>query len=83
VSARILIEERPGVVILPRGPFLEAHSGRHVFVVEDGVAVRRPIRIGATSASAVEILEGLSPGQRAVIAGSEDFGDAVTVRIND
>lgn len=83
VSARILIEERPDVVMVARGPFLEAHGGRFAYVVEDGIAVRRPIRVGATSVSSVEILEGLAPGDRVVIAGSEDFEDASTVRIND
>jgi HlyD family secretion protein len=83
VSARILIEERPDVLMVARGPFLDAHGGRFIYVVENGVAIRRPIRTGATSVSAVEILEGLSPGQKVVIAGSESFDDAATVRIND
>ena len=83
VSARILIEERADVVMVPRGPFLEAHGGRTIYVVDDGIAVKRSIRVGATSVSSVEILEGLSPGEKVVIAGSEDFEDAGTVRIND
>jgi HlyD family secretion protein len=83
VSARILIEERPNVLMVARGPFLDAHGGRFIYVVDGGVAVRRPIRTGATSVSAVEILEGLAPGQKVVIAGSESFDDAATVRIND
>jgi HlyD family secretion protein len=83
VSARILIEERPDVLMVARGPFLDSHGGRAIYVVENGVAVRRAVRTGATSVSAVEILEGLSPGQKVVIAGSESFEDAATVRIND
>jgi HlyD family secretion protein len=83
VTARILIEERPNVLMVARGPFLDAHGGRFIYVVDGGVAVRRPIRTGATSVSAVEILEGLAPGQKVVIAGSESFDDAATVRIND
>jgi len=83
VSARILIEERPDVVMLPRGPFVEAHGGRYVYVVKDGVATRRAIRIGVTSVSAVEVLEGLAPGERVVVAGSAEFENAETVRIND
>lgn len=81
VSARILIDEHPDVVMVPRGPFIEAHGGAHAYVVQDSVAVRRPIRIGATSVSAVEILEGLAPGERVVIAGSETFEDAASVRM--
>lgn len=83
VSARILIEERADVVMVPRGPFLEAHGGRTIYVVDDGIAVKRSIRVGATSVSSVEILEGLSAGEKVVIAGSEDFEDAGSVRIND
>ena len=83
VTARILIEERPDVVMVQRGPFLEAHGGRSIYVVDDGIAVKRAIRTGATSVSSVEILEGLSPGEKVVIAGSEDFENAGTVRIND
>jgi HlyD family secretion protein len=83
VSARILIEERPDVLMLPRGPFLEAHGGRHAYVVDDGIATRRAIRIGVTSVASVEILEGLEIGERVVIAGSADFEQAETVRIND
>jgi HlyD family secretion protein len=83
VSARILIEDRPDVLMLPRGPFLEAHGGRQAYVVNDGVATRRTIRTGVTSVGAVELLEGLEPGERVVIAGSSEFGDAETVRIND
>ena len=83
VAARILIEERPGVVMVARGPFVDAHGGRFAYVVSGGIATRRPIRIGATSVTAVEILEGLAPGDRIVIAGSETFEDAATVQIND
>jgi HlyD family secretion protein len=83
VTARILIDERPDVVMVPRGPFMEAHGGLHIYVIEDGLAVRRPVRIGTTAVAAVEILEGLEPGERVVIAGSETFEDAETIRILD
>lgn len=83
VSARILIEERADVIMVQRGPFLEAHAGRAIYVVDDGIAIKRAIRIGATSVSSVEILEGLAAGEKVVIAGSEDFEDAETVSIND
>jgi HlyD family secretion protein len=82
VTARLLIDERPNVLMLPQGPFVEAHGGRYAYVMEDGFAVRRPIRIGGTSLSAVEIVEGVKLGDKVVIAGSEDFGNAPQVKIN-
>ena len=83
VSARLLIDEKPNAIQVPRGPFVEAHGGKFAYVMEDGYAVRRPIRIGGTSLSAVEILEGVKPGERVVVAGSEDFDNADRIRINE
>ena len=82
VSARLLIDEKPNALILPRGPFVEAHGGKFAYVMEDGFAVRRPIRLGGTSLSAVEVAEGVKAGDRVVVAGSEDFDNAERVKVN-
>jgi HlyD family secretion protein len=50
--------------------------------VEGNVAERRPIRMGATSVSAVEIQDGLKEGDKVVVAGSDAFADAARVSIN-
>ncbi|MBX3158411.1 MAG: efflux RND transporter periplasmic adaptor subunit [Deltaproteobacteria bacterium] len=83
LTARILIEERADVIKVARGPFLEAGGGNTAYVVSDGVAERRPIRTGAISLEAVEILSGAQPGDRIVVAGSDTFGDAERVRISE
>jgi HlyD family secretion protein len=82
INARVLIEERADVVMVQRGPFLDAHGGRFAYVLgSDGIAVRRPIRIGATSVSSIELLEGIAPGERVVIAGSDSFENAERVAV--
>jgi HlyD family secretion protein len=81
VSARLLIDEKPQALILPRGPFVEQQGGHFAYVVEDGVAVRRPVGIGATSVTAVEITSGLKPGDQVVISGTEAFDNAPQVRL--
>jgi HlyD family secretion protein len=83
VTARLLIEEKPNVVLLARGPFVESEGGRFAYVVKDGMAVRTPIVLGATSIGAVEILSGLAPGDKVVIAGTDTFGNAARVAITD
>jgi HlyD family secretion protein len=83
VSARLLIEEKPNVLVLPRGPFVESEGGRYVYLVEAGVARRHAIKMGATSIAAVEILEGLKVGDQVVIAGSDLFENAVSVSLNN
>jgi len=79
----VLIDEKPDVLKLDRGPFLESSGGRFAYVISDGVARRQPVRIGATSVSAVEILDGLQQGDRVVISGSELFDNADAVQVNE
>lgn len=83
VSARVLIEEKPDVLMIARGPFVETHGGRFAYVLRGGIAERTPVQIGATSVSAVEVLGGLQPGDRVVIAGSDGFENAERVFVND
>lgn len=82
VTARLLIEEKPNILMVQRGPFVENEGGRHAYVVQGGVAVRTPIQVGATSISAVEILSGLKPGDQVVVAGTDAFNGAARVAIN-
>jgi len=82
VSARLLIDEKPNVLMVQRGPFVESEGGRYVYLLQDGVAVRTPVQLGATSVAAVEIVNGLKQGDKIVIAGTESFENAKRVSIN-
>jgi HlyD family secretion protein len=81
LTARIVLDEKPNVLMVERGPFLEAGGGHFAYVVRDGVAERLPIRTGAASLDAVEILSGARAGDRIVVSGADAFGDAQRVRI--
>ena len=81
LTARILIEERPNVLKIERGPFLESGGGNSAYFVEDGIAERRPIRTGAISIDAVELVSGARPGDRIVVTGTDVFDNAQRVRI--
>jgi HlyD family secretion protein len=82
ISARVLIEEKPDVLMVARGPFFESGGGRLAWVVENGIASKRAIRVGSTSVGAIEILEGLNVGEQVVIAGTDSFGEAERVQVN-
>lgn len=81
VSARIVLDTRRNVLMVERGPFLEQDGGRSAWVMDGSSASRRPIRTGVSSLNAVEILDGLQPGDRIVVSGSDQFGDAERIRI--
>lgn len=80
LSARILLDTRRDVVQVPRGPSLD--GGGTAWVVEGRTATRRPVRIGAASLDAVEVLDGLRPGERVVVSGADLFGDVPQARIS-
>ena len=84
LTTRILLENRPDVLKLQRGQFLESGGGRVAYVLrDDDTAVRRSIETGARSLGAVEILSGLQEGDRVIISGIDQFGGAETVHITD
>jgi len=83
VSVRIVLEEKPDVVMVDRGAFYESGGGRIAYVVEDGIARRTAIRAGSASIGKVEIAGGLEPGQRIVISSIAPFEDAETVLIRN
>lgn len=82
LSVRIVLDTRRDVLMVERGPFLEQNGGRFAWVVVDGIAEKRPIRTGVNSLSAVEIVDGLKPGDRVVVSGADRLGDGERVRIS-
>jgi HlyD family secretion protein len=80
VATRILLEHRAGVLKLPRAAFLESGGGRLAWVIDEGgLAVQRPIEVGATSISEVEITKGVREGDRVVVSDTSIFEGAKRV----
>jgi HlyD family secretion protein len=72
-DVRVLLEERPNVLLVERGPTFEREGNAFAWVVEGNTAVRTPIRLGATSVKAVEVLSGLEAGDQVIVAGLDDM----------
>ena len=84
LTTRILMEERPGVLTLARGQFLDSGGSRVAYVLEeDNVARRRAIEVGARSLAAVEIVQGLTAGEVVVISSIDVFQGADSVLITE
>jgi len=79
----VLIESKPDTITVQRGSFLDTGGGRIAYVVRDGVAERRNVRIGSTSLREVEVLEGLEPGDQIIISSLSEFADAQSVLLTD
>ena len=79
VPTRLILETRSDVVKVPRGPFVESGGGRQAYVIEDGMAVLRPIQVGSLSVSEVEIVSGLEIGDQIIVSDTARFDGAEKV----
>ena len=73
LSVRVLLDQRPDVLSVRAGSFIDESGGQYAYVVRDGVAQKTPVHLGARSVDRVEILSGLKPGDRVVVSGAENF----------
>ena len=83
---RIQIElgQPEDALIIPKGNFFQTTGGQWIFIVNSsgGKAVKTPISIGRQNPQQYEILNGLNVGDRVIITGYDNFGDAVEVVLN-
>jgi HlyD family secretion protein len=82
LSVRVVLDTRRNVLMVERGPFIEQGGGETAYVMDGNIAIRRRVRSGASSLSAVELLEGAQAGDRIVVSGADRFGDAERVRVS-
>ncbi len=84
VKGRILTGSRDAVIQIPRAALvtLDVASGAgEVLVINGELAERRSVRTGATSGDIVEIIDGLTAGERVITRGGSTLrpGDRVKV----
>jgi membrane fusion protein (multidrug efflux system) len=72
-------DEREALVIPEEALTPEAEK-QYVFVVADGKASRREVRIGGRRPGSVEVLAGLNAGERVVVEGTQKIRDGASVR---
>jgi HlyD family secretion protein len=83
LSVRVLLDRRDKVLGVARGSFVDEGGGSYAYVVRGGVAEKVAVKLGARSLDRVEVLSGLSVGDRVVISGSDGFKGADRVLIAD
>jgi HlyD family secretion protein len=78
VTGRLYLGADRPAVVLPTGPFLERSGGDWVMVMSKNgkQADRRRVKLGRRNSEQVEVLSGLSPGERVITSnysGYEEF----------
>lgn len=67
LSARVLLENRPNVLMVKRGAFVSTGAGIEVYAMHEDIAEQTSIQLGARSMSHVEVLQGGKAGDVWVI----------------
>lgn len=80
VEVRILVNERRGVVVVPREAVGEDGGQHYVFVVEGNAVQRRNITVGIANASNYEVLAGLAEGDRVALPRDRRLRNGMEIR---
>ncbi len=65
---------------VPRAALVYEDDKACVFVVEQGVAHKRTVRVGAEDGDKVAVVDGLKPGERVAVEGAAVLEDGMAVR---
>jgi multidrug efflux pump subunit AcrA (membrane-fusion protein) len=81
VRARLTRRVLRDVIMIPLAAVIPLESGNEVYVEENGAAQRRSVRLGLIQGLLVQVEEGLSPGERLIVAGHRLVGPGQSVNV--
>ena len=82
VRVQVVVDPNHRGIVVPLDAILDFGSDPSVFVVLDGMAYKRTIRMGAVKGPEVELLQGLESGELVVVSGQEYLKDQEPVAID-
>jgi HlyD family secretion protein len=71
------------VLRVKNGPFFQGGREQTVFVVQDGQALRRTVRLGDSNFDYVQVVGGLRPGEQLVIGDMKDYEAVPVLTVKD
>lgn len=80
-TASFAFGDEKEVLSVPRNAIVGSIKVPRVYVVEDGVALLKDIRIGKSNDSEIEVVEGLKSGDKVVIAGQINLDNNTQVNV--
>jgi membrane fusion protein (multidrug efflux system) len=81
VRATLVLDTHSDVLAVPREAILRQGAGAYVFVVEDSLAARRNIRLGALIDNHYVVDDGLVLGDHVVTVGMQNLRDGIRVLV--
>lgn len=79
VNVELVVGEKKGALVVPRGAVGRDGERRFVWVLADGRARRRVVTVGLIAPNDVEIVSGLSEGERVLLPGAVPLSEGLRV----
>ncbi|ACF43546.1 efflux RND transporter periplasmic adaptor subunit [Pelodictyon phaeoclathratiforme] len=83
VQASIVLREASAVLQVPVSSLFRGKEGWHLFVLEDGRAVDKAVRIGMRGTLQAQVLAGVREGQKVVVHPTNELRDGMSVKAQE
>jgi len=81
IEARVILEERDDVLLVPEGALFRQQEAWHAFVLEGDRARLRRVETNLRDGRAREVLDGLAEGDRVVLHPGDALSDGTRVKV--
>ncbi len=82
-DARIVVWQVDDALLVPTGSLFRNVQTWSVFVIEDGRAIERQVRLGRLGADAAQVLDGLAVGELVIVYPSDRVRDGARVAVRE
>jgi len=81
IEANFILWQQENVLQIPASSLFRYNSGWAVFVIENGLAVRREVKVGQRNGLIAQVLEGVNEGEQVINHPNDEVDDAKRVEV--
>jgi membrane fusion protein (multidrug efflux system) len=80
-QVQVVAAQKPDAILVPREAVVQQGTQSVVFVNDNGKASQRPVQIGMSNNTSIEIVSGVAPGEQVVVIGQNGLRDGVPIQV--
>lgn len=77
----LVTKSKEAALVIPKEALVTRGADKILYVVQGGIAIERPVETGIEANDKVEIIKGLSTGEKFVLGGQQSLFDKVKVKV--
>ena len=81
VKGDIVVASGNNTIVIPKDIIVAKQRGNYVYIVENGLALEKEVKLGLDNTNEVEIISGLKMKDRLVIKGFETLNNKSKVKV--